>query len=246
MESTQLDFLYHWFDGYVKTFYTDDPEIHPRILQKEEHTLLVAKHCKDLAQSLGLSGPDLLMAEAVGLCHDVGRFKQVTLYRTFKDHDSVNHGLFGVEQLKAEGIDRQLAPEDWDLLAFVVAWHNAAILPPHPDKSYLTFARIARDADKLDIYRVLPPQPPADGCSPELIADMLAGKLLYYDDIKKPDDRKLIMASWIYDVNFPWTIREIGRRGYIDRLFAAMPPSPPLTVIQNRICEHMAALSNRL
>ncbi len=221
MEISVLENLCRWFTGYTKTYYTADQQIQAMISQKEEHTHIVAGHCKELAQSLDLPDGDVRLAEAVGLCHDVGRFKQATLYRTFQDEKSVDHGLLGVEELKAAGIDRRLAPDEWKTLAFAVSCHNAAAIPGRPSEKLLTFARIVRDADKLDIYRVLPPRPPAGGCSSGLVATMLAGRMLDYRNIKTPDDRKLIMLSWIYDINFPWTLREIIRRGYIDALFDA-------------------------
>lgn len=99
---------------------------------------------------------------------------------------------------------------------------------------------LVKITDKLDIYRVLPPQPPAGGCSPELVATMLAGRLLDYGDVKTPDDRKLIMLSWIYDVNFPWTLRQIIQHGYIERLFDALAASPPLVEIRAKMEQHLA------
>jgi len=147
LEISVLEGLYQWFTDYVKSYYTADQQLQAMIITKEQHTHLVARHCKDLALSLGLPAGDVLLAEAVGLCHDVGRFKQATLYRTFKDPISVNHGLLGVEELKAEGIDRRLAPDEWEILAFAVSCHNAAAIPGHPAMRPLAFAKIVRDAD---------------------------------------------------------------------------------------------------
>lgn len=241
MDTAVLNELRHWFAGYVRSFYSDDSEIQRMVSQKEEHSFIVADFCRDLAANLGLDAEKSRLAEAVGLCHDVGRFKQATIYRTFHDASSVDHGRLGVEEMLAAGINTGIAPCDWAALAFAVRWHNAAALPHQPDQHLILQGRIIRDTDKLDIYRVLPPGPPADGCSPRLVDDFLAGKPLYYEDIRTADDRKLIMISWLRDINFPWTLREIVRRGYTDRLLASLPQSPASSAIKSTLDAYVAA-----
>ena len=31
---------------------------------------------------------------------------------------------------------------------------------------------------------------------------------------------------WVYDINFSWTLREIVKRGYIDRIIHYLPDQP--------------------
>ncbi|MDR7867980.1 MAG: HD domain-containing protein [Sporomusaceae bacterium] len=244
METAALDNLYRLFAAYVKTFYCDDAEIQPKILQKEEHSFIVAGLSGDLARSLGLDDAETRLAEAIGLCHDFGRFRQATVYRTFRDADSVDHGRLGVEEMLAAGVSDLVRPNDWEALAFAVRWHNAAALPAS-DPRLTLHGRIIRDTDKLDICRVLPPAPPATGCSPQLEETFLAGKLLYYEDIRTADDRKLVMLSWLFDVNFSWTAREIAGRGYIDRLLASLPPSAAMPAIRDKIGLLLAEFDSR-
>lgn len=232
METAVLESLYRWFASYVRSFYSDDDIVQHMVRQKEEHSLIVAEHNRDLAVSLGLDDAEARLAEAVGLCHDVGRFRQATEYRTFRDRDSVDHGRLGVDEMLAAGLGNAVAGDDWAVLSFAVRWHNAAALPEEPDPRLVRHARMIRDTDKLDICRVLPPAPPAGGCSPGLVAGFLDNQLLYYEDIRLADDRKLVMLSWLFDVNFSWTVREIAARGYIERLLASLPPSPAVTAIR--------------
>ncbi len=245
METAALDNLYRWFAAYVKTFYCDDAEIQPKVLQKEEHSFIVAKLSRDLALSLGLDAAETRLAEAIGLCHDVGRFRQVTVYRTFRDGDSIDHGRLGVEEMLPAGVPALLAPRDWGALAFAVRWHNAAALPDNQDPRLTLHGKMIRDTDKLDICRVLPPAPPAEGCSPKLENEFLAGKMLYYEDIRTADDRKLVMLSWLFDINFAWTARELAGRGYIDRLLASLPPSAAMPAIRDKIGLFLAGFDSR-
>jgi len=241
VDTAALNNIYRWFAAYVRSYYSDDSTVQAMILQKEEHSLIVAEHCRSLAADLGLDDAEKRLAEAVGLCHDVGRFRQATVYRTFNDRVSVDHGRLGGEELLTAGVPAELAPQDWEALAFAVRWHNAAAMPDHPDPRFALHGRIIRDTDKLDIYRVLPPGPPEEGCSAQLVADFLAGLPLYYEDIRTRDDRKLIMISWLRDVNFPWTVREILRRGYAQRLLDALPPSPEVSAVRAKLDAYIAA-----
>lgn len=43
---------------------------------------------------------DILIAEAPGLLHDVGRFSQLVEFGTFSDTDSINHGESGYKIIK--------------------------------------------------------------------------------------------------------------------------------------------------
>ncbi len=240
MESAVLEDLYRWFSAYARSFYNDDEIIHHMVRQKEEHSLMVAEHSRDLAASLGLDAAEAQLAEAVGLCHDVGRFRQATEYRTFRDRVSVDHGRLGVEELLAAGLDTMMAADYWRAMAFAVRWHNAMAVPEEAGPRLVLHANIIRDTDKLDICRLLTPAPPAEGCSPQMEADFIAGKLLSYDDIRKADDRKLVMLSWLYDLNFPWTAHAIAARGYIERLLASLPPSPAMPAIRAQAERYLA------
>lgn len=63
----------------------DDAQIVDGIILKEKHTWKVVKNCENLAKHLNLNEHDSLLAKMIGLFHDVGRFYQFTVYRTFND-----------------------------------------------------------------------------------------------------------------------------------------------------------------
>ena len=241
MERKVLDSLYIWFDGFTKSFYTTDREIQHMITIKEEHSKLVAEYCRELALSLALTAEDTVLAEAIGLCHDAGRFKQAVVYRTFQDHLSINHGPFGVEQLKAENIDGIMAANDWRAMDFAISCHNAVAIPQQPDKRLTEMAKIVRDADKLDIYRVVKPVKAEGSYSAKIVEDMLAGKLINYADLKTPNDRNLVMASWLFDINYSWTLRQISHKGYVDNLLEVLPKTSQLIKLRQKLDELLAA-----
>ena len=194
---------------------------------KEEHTDFVVSHCRALAAHLGLSRRQQLLAEMIGLFHDIGRFKQFTLYRTFNDKISVNHALLGLEEIKTLPLLDRLEAAEREIFTFAIANHNALAIAETADAEKLLFAQIIRDADKLDIYRVLAPslRPPQQDAaySPYFAQCLLAGEQGDYSLIRTEEDRKLVRLLWIYNVYFGWTMRAIDRGGYVDQIISLLP-----------------------
>ena len=104
MHLEQIQAFRAWFDQYVKGFSSDDPEIQAGIKLKYAHTRRVCQNIFNIGKTLGLPEGDLHLAEAVALFHDVGRFRQYTVYHTFNDRRSENHALLGIKELEREQV----------------------------------------------------------------------------------------------------------------------------------------------
>ena len=89
-----------WIDKYPKQFYEDDEEVMYGIRLKEIHTGYVTENSRELAQHLKLNEHDVELCELIGLLHDVGRFEQWKVYRTFRDNLSEDHADLGVKVIK--------------------------------------------------------------------------------------------------------------------------------------------------
>ena len=218
--------MHAWMRAYMKSFYNEDKKIQQAIGMKEVHTKYVTRISCALAGHLELSLHDRQLAEILGLFHDVGRFRQFTIYRTFVDARSEDHADLGVKVLSEQSFFGRLSEADRALVLFAIRNHNKKAIAPAPDEKSLFFARLLRDADKLDIYRVLSPYlRPSDGigCSQGFPEQFMAGEQCDYTRIRTDDDRKLVRLMWVYDVNFSWTLREIQQRGYIDRIISCLP-----------------------
>lgn len=163
------------FDEYVSNYDRDNPMIY----QKAEHSHRVAAIAERIARSLGQDAPadserslgheaplvltheELVdFAWLLGLLHDIGRFEQVRKYNTFNDDESVDHAELGADILFKEGlIDRfptSSLPEGWSQLAeTAIRQHNKLNLAKGLDETTETLSNILRDADKVDIFRVL-------------------------------------------------------------------------------------------
>jgi len=149
------------FERYAGDYDPSNPMIRDKIV----HTFHVAQIARRIAE--GVTRPELVgFAWLLGLLHDIGRFEQVRRYGTFVDGQSVDHAELGADLLFREGlIDRFPAdglPEGWRRTAeAAIRLHNKLTLPEGLDGDDLALCRILRDADKLDIFRVITQVPVA-------------------------------------------------------------------------------------
>ena len=235
--------MHVWMTAYMKSFYTADKEVMQGIRLKEIHTGYVTTHMVALARELGLDAHDAALTEIMGLFHDVGRFRQYSLYKTFNDAQSEDHAALALQVLSELPFMKKLAPKDEALVRFAIANHNKKAIAQTDDKRALLFAKMLRDADKLDIYRVLAPfldeshaeEAPrfVQGLTSQKVTERFAtalieGRQADYHDIRTHGDRKVVRLLWVYDIYFAWTMREIVKRGYIERIIGALPQEPEL------------------
>lgn len=140
------------FREYVKDYNAEDPKIALKIA----HTFRVANISEKIAKTIGLNDDDIDVSWAIGMLHDIGRFEQIRRYNTFNDSKSVNHASFGVSLLFDEGLIERFEIDE-DILGFIrlaIFNHNVYRLPADLSEKELTFCKIIRDADKIDILRV--------------------------------------------------------------------------------------------
>lgn len=248
--------MHEWMAHYMKSFYSDDAEVQRGILIKERHTGYVTANCIELAKFLNLSTHDTELAEIIGLFHDVGRFRQYSIYKTFNDADSEDHADLALKVIDELEFFTELAAQDFEVVKFAIANHNKKTIAPTDDDRKLLFAKIIRDADKLDIYRVLEPflaQAAADkmpnfikakgnlvaDISPDFVENFVTGKQADYRKIRTNGDRKIVRLMWLYDINFSWTMRKIVERGYIEKIVDNLPMDERVAEGVRRLRQHV-------
>lgn len=224
------------------TIFFDDAQIVDGIVLKEKHTWKVTNNCERLAKHLGLNEHDKLLAKMIGLFHDVGRFRQFTIYRTFNDALSENHAKLGLSVIKDLSFMKKLSEDDLATLNFAIGNHNAKEIAPTDNKRFLSFAKLIRDADKIDIYRVLKPYlGPTDGtgCSPDFVELFVQGMQCDYTKMRTQDDRKLVRLMWVYDINYAWSLQQIINDNYIEEIIGNLLHDEAMMKGINRLREYM-------
>lgn len=223
---------------------------------KAEHTWRVCRVIRDIGESLCLSEKDLCIAEVTGLLHDIGRFEQYSRYGTFADHKSENHALLSVRIIQDSRILHGFEPDDARIILRSVECHNHASLPRGESERCLLFLKLLRDADKIDIWRVVTGYyreaennrnrsleldlPDADQISEPVYEALMEGRLVSMADLRTLQDFKLLQIGWIYDINFPRTFRIVREKKYLESIREALPPeSTAITEIYERACTYL-------
>ncbi|WP_428567673.1 MAG: HD domain-containing protein [Solidesulfovibrio sp. DCME] len=246
-----------WFEDFVAGGGMADAADTARLELKRQHCLLVMAEARDQARELGLTPRLVDLATVAGLVHDTGRFPQYRRYRTFRDADSANHAVLGLQALARQGGLGHLAPRDRLLVRLAVVAHNRRALPRRlaagGDAEALVLAHIVRDADKLDIVRVMRDHFQAKGAkdevvflglpddperyNPAVVADIEAGRIGNYNDMESVNDFALLLLSWINDMYHPRTRRLFFARGHVDALFGQLPDTPAMRAFAGRYRE---------
>ena len=233
-----IDALYHWFHNYYHNFYSLDPDIMAMVELKESHSVRVAKNARELGINIGLSAEKVDLAERIGLLHDIARCEQAQL-KTFNDVISFDHGDRGVLRLEEAGILGDLNGETQEIILFAIKYHNKLMVPSASAEKML-FAKIIRDADKLDIFRLLPPILGEHDYSPLLVELLSKGRSLPYSEVKTMADKRLIRLGWFYDLNYQWTFTQLINEGYADELLKSLPNTPVFTELKHGFRTYIA------
>jgi len=251
MIEEQLTLIATWFDTYVASFQAPSSEGQRNYELKIAHTVRVRTIMDRLTASLSMSSEERALAAIIAVCHDVGRFPQFRQYRTFNDAASANHAALALQTLNVERVLAPLADELQSLILQAIALHNAFLLPDNLDSSVCRFARLIRDADKLDIWRVLidycsaAPEERASAvvwelpdtglCSNQALAEVIAGRMINRSLLATADDFKLLQLSWVYDLNFRESFTILAERGYLETLAAFLPDQPGCLAAANAV-----------
>ena len=124
-----------------------------QIKRKLDHSLRVMALSRKIAESLHLNSEEIEIATLIGLLHDIARFEQYTVYKTFNDSKSIDHGNFGVKILQNNNYIRNFINEEkYDRIIFIaIKNHNKFKIEEGLSKEEVLFSKIIRDADKIDI-----------------------------------------------------------------------------------------------
>ena len=240
-DQTILLKLKNWFEDYTSGFYSDEPMVQQNMMLKAEHTRRVCEVILIIGGSLDLSSEDLSIAEICALLHDIGRFEQYKQYRTFLDHKSKDHAALGADVIQNLHVLDSIEPETAEVIVRTVKFHNHLVLPENQTLRGLLFLKLLRDADKVDIWRVvteyyhrsgnqrnrsieldLPDEPQVS----DAVYDALMNEtLVQMADLKTLTDLKLLQMGWVYDLNFPMTFRIVQKKRVLESIRDALPTS---------------------
>ena len=128
---------------------------------KIAHTYRVAALSERIAKHVFIDDLEAVnVSWLLGLLHDIGRFEQVTRYGTLIDAESVDHAELGADILFKDGLINKFIDDLGrfsNIAQTAIRLHNKLKLPDNLEHD--VYAKILRDADKIDIFRVLTEPP---------------------------------------------------------------------------------------
>ncbi len=223
------------FDEYVSP-YLEMEAIASSMRIKKEHSLNVVQLGKEIAQDV--HEKNFFAIGIACLFHDIGRFEQMRIYNTFHDPKSCNHALLGLKVFKEKHFLDTLDLSTKKRVYTAIALHNRLHFPMNIPHEYLPICLVLRDADKIDIMRVMVENfinrsDDADTVflhvkdkpyvSPHVIQSLLLAKSIRYSDLRYVNDFKLLLGGWLNDIHYKSARRIIQSRGYLDLILEDLP-----------------------
>lgn len=220
----EVDNVEKKFQEYVSKFDSKQG----RIKLKIDHIKRVEKISEELANYLNLNEEQIRLAKAIGIFHDIGRFKQVEMYDTFSDKDSINHAELGVKILFDENLIEDFGIEEKykKIIKIAILNHNRDKIEKGLTEEENLFCKIIRDADKLDIFYVLCNYDfesafwykdfDCEEISDKIMMQCTKLHRLDYKDIKNNADQIAVPFAYVYDLNFVFSLKYLSDKKYLD------------------------------
>ncbi len=216
------------FNNYIKSYDMNDLKTKWKVI----HTFRVVEVCEILAQKLNLNEEQTELIKLIGLLHDIGRFEEAKILKDFNSNQ-FDHGKYAITLLFENNMIRDFIETDKydEIIKFAVANHNQYAIEDTKDEEKLFFAKLIRDADKLDIIRNKVEAPLLISSNKYIREDMEVSTIskevheLFFEKktivsgLNKTllDDWVRIMA-FIYDINFDISFEILYEKNYFEAL----------------------------
>ena len=225
------------FEEYFQSLTIDSPENQTQFEEVRAHSLRVVANSLFLANVLLQTEEEKRIATVIALFHDMGKAslisKNLEAMNIQRDHATVSGKI--IQQME---FYQDLSAEVQLVVLKSVENHNKLKLPKFDNEQQTLFARLLRDADKLDIYDSsyrffkekygIQPTMTTDlnnsiEVSDKILKSILAGKNASVEDMKSLNDYKLLLLSMAFDMNFKLTFRIMSEKQYIQKIYETLP-----------------------
>lgn len=238
-----------WFADHVDAKISSCSDDSKPLRIKRDHTARVLANAAKISAEERF--PETLHRSVLlaALYHDLSRFDQYLVYGTFKDKDSRNHGSWSLKLLRSHRRLEQEQPEIRSLVSLAVALHNRRYLPSGLSADEALVCNAVRDADKLDIVRVMHAHlsiapynptvvlglPDSDLAGPRVREDAYAGRSASYSDLQSVNDFRLLLGTWFFGLNFRSSKRIFIDEGHGAALVSDLPQNDTYGEIRARL-----------
>ena len=172
-----------------------------------------------ICNKMNLSEEKISLAKAIAYFHDLGRFEQLRSTNTYRD-DLLDHAEYGADLLIKEDYIKKFSIDDkyYTIIEKAVRYHNKLSVNEDLTEEEELFVKLIRDADKVDIYRVMVKFFENNflvGSTKKLFSknflveptkkvldDFYSHKAINKKDIKNKSDSLLCQMAFTFDINY--------------------------------------------
>lgn len=214
------------FIKYTENFNTKDKNIE----RKQQHSLRVMKIAEQIATNLKLNEEQIQLATLIGLLHDIGRFKQYTEIGLGDNLEGFDHGDYGAKVLFEEGLIRKFIETNKydEIIKKSIKNHNKFSIEAGLTQEELLFAKLIRDADKIDIlYESIDIyyKNNEEEVNKSVLSEKIYNEFTKEATIKKEKNVRFkfidditCVISFIYDINYKTSFEIIKEKDYINKI----------------------------
>jgi len=198
-------------------------EIKDKFKSKIDHTEEVIKLGEILANKLNLNVP---LTKTICLLHDIGRFRQIKKYNTFIDSESEDHAELGLKVIKENKLLENI--DEKQIIIDSIKYHNKiSYKVPELKEPTNTYVKLIRDADKVDIFRIVIQKKYYINLDKEYnkkcYEDFINEKEVDINDVKTNLDKLIMDLSWIYGINYEETFDLLKKQKFLRKLAKLLP-----------------------
>lgn len=216
-----------------KQYLKDYDSQYGKVELKIRHTYGVVKASEYITSKLLLGKEDIELAKLIALLHDIGRFEQIKQFDCFIDNKDIDHAELGNEILFKKDLIRKFIKNDqYDNIIFkAILNHNKLAIEDNLNEKELLHAKIIRDADKLDNFRVKSEEDfeniidnanreklENSTISEKIFNDFMSSKVIISQDRKTYLDFWVSFIAFIFDFNFMPGLEYIKEMDYINSI----------------------------
>lgn len=199
---------------------------------KIRHTYGVVDASEYIAKNIGLDNENVQLAKLIALLHDIGRFEQAKEYKDYRDYKNIDHAELGVKILFEDGLIRRFIQDSKydNIILKAIRNHNKLKIEDGLNEKELLHAKIIRDADKTDNFRVKVEDSFEDianltreelensNITDKIYNDFMNNKLIVISERKEPLDYWISYIAFIFDYNFEIGLKYIYDGNYVNTM----------------------------
>lgn len=217
LEKAKLEFI-----KYTQNYDLENENIE----RKQLHSLRVMDISNEIAKALNLEQEEIDLATLIGLLHDIARFEQYIQFKTYKDLQSFDHGDYGA-QILAKDIRKYIEIDEFDdIIIKSVKNHNKFKIEDGLTETEELYAKIIRDADKIDIlYETVEMfwKGKESEVENSIISEDVIQQIKDKSQIKlklkeSPVDNIMKFVAFIFDINFKTSFELLKKEDYINKI----------------------------